>query len=146
MKKITLTTLILVLAIAVNAQTAKDTLGIKEAALNYLEGWYAGDAERMDKALHPDLVKRNMQTIPNTEVQLVSTSTKDAMVQFTQAGFGTRTPKDKIKNKVKVVHIYKGIASAIAISYDYVDYLQLVKTKDGWKILNVLWDRQEHEE
>ena len=49
------------------------------------------------------------------------------------------------KNKVKIVHIYKGIASAIAISYDYVDYLQLVKTKDGWKILNVLWDRNEHE-
>lgn len=145
MKKVTLSIIILVLALAVNAQNAKDTLGIKEAALNYLEGWYTGDADRMDKALHPDLVKRNMQMVPNTEVQLVSTSSKDAMVQFTEAGFGTRTPKDKIKNKVKVVHIYKGIASAIAISYDYVDYLQLVKTKDGWKILNVLWDKREHE-
>jgi hypothetical protein len=146
MKKVTITIVVLVLGIAVQAQTAKDTLGIKEAALNYLEGWYAGDAERMDKALHPDLVKRNMQMVPNTEVQLVSTSTKHAMVQFTEAGFGTRTPKDKIKNKVKVVHIYKGIALAIAISYDYVDYLQLVKTNDGWKILNVLWDRRDHEE
>ena len=31
---------------------------VVQAALDYFEGWYAGDVARMDRALHPDLVKR----------------------------------------------------------------------------------------
>jgi hypothetical protein len=35
-----------------------DQARIKQAALDDIEGWYAGDAERMKRALHPDLAKR----------------------------------------------------------------------------------------
>ena len=27
--------------------------------MDYIEGWYAGDAARMEKALHPELAKWN---------------------------------------------------------------------------------------
>src|SRR5262249_46471729 len=31
---------------------------IKQTALDYIEGWYEGDAERMERAVHPELAKR----------------------------------------------------------------------------------------
>ncbi len=38
------------------AQTqADDNAAIKQTALDYIEGWYEGNAERMQRALHPDL-------------------------------------------------------------------------------------------
>lgn len=35
-----------------------DRAVIKESALDYAEGCYEGNAERMERALHPDLAKR----------------------------------------------------------------------------------------
>ena len=43
---------------ALHAQSAGDTAAIRATALDYVEGWYAGDADRMARALHPELVKR----------------------------------------------------------------------------------------
>jgi hypothetical protein len=31
-------------------------------ALDYIEGWYTGDAARMERALHPDLAKRIVES------------------------------------------------------------------------------------
>lgn len=45
----------------VRAQAAvsdADKAAITQTALDYLEGWYAGDGERMERALHPELAKR----------------------------------------------------------------------------------------
>jgi hypothetical protein len=38
--------------------TSVDVLAGRPVALDYIEGWYAGDAERMARSLHNDLVKR----------------------------------------------------------------------------------------
>ena len=40
------------------AASPEDEAAIRAAALDYLEGWYAGDAARMERSLHPDLAKR----------------------------------------------------------------------------------------
>jgi hypothetical protein len=44
------------------AQTAADSAGIKQTALDYIDGWYTGDAARMERAVHPELAKRNVTT------------------------------------------------------------------------------------
>jgi hypothetical protein len=46
------------LAGSATAQTAADSAGIKSAALDYIEGWYTGNARRMEQALHHELAKR----------------------------------------------------------------------------------------
>ena len=38
-----------------HAQTPADSAAIRAAALDYIEGWYAGDADRVARALHPQL-------------------------------------------------------------------------------------------
>ena len=40
--------------------TPADSAGITRTALDYIEGWYTGDATRMERALHPELAKRIM--------------------------------------------------------------------------------------
>ena len=38
--------------------SAEDRQEITATALDYAEGWYTGDGDRMRGALHPDLAKR----------------------------------------------------------------------------------------
>ncbi|HLM60537.1 MAG TPA: nuclear transport factor 2 family protein [Pyrinomonadaceae bacterium] len=42
--------------------SAADPAAIKQAALDYIEGWYEGKSERMERAKHPELVKRIVRT------------------------------------------------------------------------------------
>src|SRR5262245_48208457 len=43
-----------------------DLAAIKQTALDYIEGWYEGSAERMERALHPELAKRIVITDPKS--------------------------------------------------------------------------------
>ena len=43
---------------AAPAASAADSAAIRATALDYVEGWYTGDAARMERALHPERVKR----------------------------------------------------------------------------------------
>jgi hypothetical protein len=121
------------------SQTKSDTMKIKTCSLDYIEGWYAGDTIRMDRALHSDLTKRQLGSLKQTAGPMINTVSKSNMIEFTKAGFGKATPKDKIKNEIVILDIYEDIASVKAISYDFIDYMQLVKCNGEWKILNVLW-------
>jgi hypothetical protein len=38
---------------------------IRQTTLDYIEGWYNGDPERMERSLHPDLAKRIV--VPNPD-------------------------------------------------------------------------------
>ena len=44
-----------VLAVAPAAAAPAEDEAIKATALDYIEGWYLGDAERVAQALHPQL-------------------------------------------------------------------------------------------
>ena len=60
MRKLIVTTLVLFIVVSASAiaDLEGDKVAVREAVLDYIEGWYAGDAERMERALHPDLAKR----------------------------------------------------------------------------------------
>lgn len=111
---------------------------IRRAALDYVEGWYQGDADRMERALHPDFVKRAPFALRTGKDVLEGTS-KSAMVEMTRAGGGTKSPNAKQKCEVTVFDIHEKLATAKVVSGDYVDYLHLLKTGGEWKIVNVLW-------
>jgi len=50
-------------AVGMRAQGTAETAAIKQIALDYREGWYECNSNRMDCAVHPGLAKR----IPNQE-------------------------------------------------------------------------------
>lgn len=113
---------------------ASDREAVAAAAADYVEGWYRGDVERMDRALHRGLVKRIPE--PADGSGSLRAVTKDRMIELTRSG-GGEDPDATFE--VSVDEISGGIATARVVSPEYVDFLHLVKTDDGWQIANVLF-------
>ncbi len=124
----------------VDMDSEKEKAAIKETVLNYLEGWYEGNAERMDKALHPELMKRAPRPFPPTGGMIIDSASKSNMVEYTRAGFGKKFPKDKLKITVDILDVYRHIATVKTTTPQFIDYIHLVKIEGEWKILNVLWE------
>ena len=123
----------------VQAQSKSDADLIKQAALDYIEGWYEGDAARMERALHPDLAKRIMRVDQRGRSGLGQMSAM-GLVQGTRDGGGKDTPKEKQQKDVTVLDIFGNAASAKIIASSWIDYLHLVKWNGRWVIVNVLWE------
>ena len=123
-----------------------DEEAIRKACLDYAEGWYSGDAERMGRCLHVELVKRSI-AFDETRKRWQLTPPRDAayMVSLTREGGGYEAGKTIRECEVTILDAYRSTASAKVISQEYVDYVQLARFEDGWKIVNVLWEYLEGE-
>lgn len=121
------------------AQSAADTAAIKQTALDYMEGWYEGNAERMEKALHPELAKRIVRSNPEGRSRLDQMGAM-ALVQGTRRGGGKETPKEKQQKDVIILDVFENAASVKAVMADWIDYLHIAKFNGRWVIVNVLWE------
>ena len=105
---------------------------------DYFGGWFAADAERMRRAVHPELVKRGYLATAGSGPGL-DRNTSDSMVEFTAMGGGSRRPSREQAFTVNIVDVYEDIASVTVTSPVYHEYLQLVRTPTGWQIVHSLW-------
>ena len=105
------------------------------AARDYIEGWYSGDAERMERSLHDDLVKRTLSADGGASRELRTVS-KTQMVELTRAGGGTDIADPAIE--ISVDEVSGNIAAARVACADYVDFLHLVDTPTGWRIAGIV--------
>ena len=118
--------------ITIGPVAATDQDLITATVLDYFEGWFEGDPARMDRALHPDLVKRDAG-----ELEVV---TKQQMVEATAAGVGrTRAAGRRIDIDVEVADVRGDAASVVVRTAIYHEYLHLARTTGGWRIVNALW-------
>src|SRR4051794_21296056 len=97
---------------------------ITGTALDYFEGWYDGDVERMDRALHPDLVKRSPGRDQGATLGI---TTKERMLELTAQGAGAEDGADR-RLEVTIEDVREDIASVTVRSAVYHEYLQLVRT------------------
>ena len=141
MKKIFVLSFLITAACAVTAfsQTDADREGIKRAALNYAEGWYEGNADKMESALSPDLAKRIARTNNKGETT-VDNMTAMRLVQATRGGYGKQTPAAEQQKDVTILDILGGAATVKLEMRDWVDYLHIAKVNGKWVIINVLWE------
>jgi hypothetical protein len=124
------------------AQASADSAAIRAAALDYVEGWYEGNAERMTRALHPELVKRIVVSDTATGKSVLQSMGASALVNGTRRGYGKSTPKDKQQKEVRILDVFGNAASARATMADWIDYMQLARVDGRWVIVNVLWERK----
>jgi ketosteroid isomerase-like protein len=108
---------------------------ITQAVLDYFEGWYDGDVERMDRVLHPDLVKRGAGQDGPDRLRI---TTKERMLELTALGEGKPDGADRSLD-IEVEDATEDTASVTVRSAVYHEYVHLVRTPDGWKIANALW-------
>ena len=120
-------------------QSAADSAGIRAAALDYIDGWYAADGERMERALHPELAKRNVFSDSSGRSRLIQMSAM-TLVQGTRSQGGSTIPNGQRTDSVRILDIYGGAASARVRAATWVDYMHLAKFNGRWRIINVLWE------
>jgi hypothetical protein len=116
-----------------------DKAAIKQTVLDYIEGWYEGDAERMERALHPDLAKRIVRTNDKGQSRFDQMSAM-SLVQGTRRGGGKQTPKEKQQKDVTILDVFENAASVKIVASDWIDYLHIAKLNGRWVIVNVLWE------
>ena len=128
------------LPMASRAATAADSSAIRQTALDYIEGWYAGDAERMERALHPELAKRIVRTNPANGKSRLEQMSALTLVQSTRAGYGAKTPKDEQRKDITILDTYENAASVKIVAAAWVDYLHMALFDGRWVIVNILWE------
>ena len=120
--------------------SAADRAAIESAARDYIEGWYEGSAERMERSLHPELAKRIVRTDPKTAKSRLDQMSALTLVQGTRRGGGKDTPANKRQSDVTILDVYENVASVKVVASDWIDYLHVAKFNGRWVIVNVLWE------
>ncbi len=122
------------------AQSPEQAKAIKEAALDYGEGWYEGNAERMERALHPELAKRMVFINPNSGRSRLSQQSALTLVQNTSRGGGKNAPVKNRRSEAIILDVFENAAVVKVIGPEWVDYLHMAKWNGRWVIVNVLWE------
>ena len=121
-----------------DAQTASDSAAIRATALDYIEGWYSGDAARMERALHPELAKRIVQNGEGGS-RLGNMGASD-LVRMTR---GRPRGGALGRRDVRVLNATPSSASLRIDADDWIDLLHLARWNGEWKIVNVLWEMRD---
>lgn len=116
-----------------------DRQAITQTALDYVEGWYEGNAERMERALHPDLAKRIVFRDEKGRTRLEQMSAM-GLVLGVKRGGGKDTPKEKQQKDVTILDVFENVASVKAVMSGWIDYMHMGKVNGRWVIINVLWE------
>jgi len=129
-----LTLLLLNVTSATQPQKTSDEAAVRATIADYIEGYYTGDAPRMEKSLHPHYLKH---TISGSDDQLRMTEkTGLQMVQDVRSG-GPQNSSER-KEQITVLDIAGDIASAKLVTAHWVDYITLSKWHGEWKIVSVV--------
>jgi putative lumazine-binding protein len=111
---------------------------VRAAAYDYIEGWFNGDAGRMERALHPELVKR-CRGIEHGDPDALETLSAREMIDATAVGEGQREDAADRQLEVKIEYLSGDIASVTCLCHRYVDLLHVIRMPEGWKIVNAAW-------
>jgi hypothetical protein len=132
----TFTLAMLVYGASASAQSPakpEDSSAVQAAVRNYIEGYYRGDAVRMQASLDPHYLKHMIHgTIPIRE------RTGSQMVEEVRSHGPADFPEAQKTEQISVLDISGSIASAKLVTPHWVDYMTLSKSGGNWKILSVV--------
>ena len=137
MKNLLLMIFLLVIPLSILAQSA-DSVAIKEASLDYADGWYSGDPVRMERSINPDLDKAFPERI-NTSGGITFRYARYSLLvegACTKLGF---TEVSKRKLSVKIINISGDFAKVRINSARFNDYLHRVRVDNQLKIVNIIY-------
>lgn len=117
---------------------AFDRTAVERAARDYIEGAYSADAERVVRALHPEVHKVRVAGDPRSGEAILMRTGWSLMVEGTRMGAG-QLPEEDRDIAIHVFDIADGLAAVRILSRQYRDYLQMAVIDGEWKVINVLW-------
>ena len=124
----------------------KDVEAITATVRDYIESCYTCEPDRMQRALHPALVKRTLMPHEMTEQMIIRPTSATQLVEnirgLEQSGY--TTPEAERRFDLTILDVYVNIATVKVFASTWVDYLHLLKIDGRWQIINVLWRKYEY--
>lgn len=117
-----------------------ETVAIRQTLLDYIEGFYDGDAARMESSLHPELAKRIAHPDPTSGRTHLAEMSALLLTRLTRDKASRPTPKADQRKDITVLDIFQNATSAKIVASTWIDYLHLSKVNGRWVIVNVLWE------
>jgi len=120
------------------APPAQDKTTVRQAAYDYAEGYYEAAADRMERGVHPAIIKRGVLSRPGLG-SVLAPMNAETLVEATRMGGAKDVAPDKRNISFDLLDIRDNIASAKIFTVQFNDYLHLVKQDGRWRIAHVLW-------
>lgn len=118
--------------------TTDDREAVRLAALDYLEGLYNADPERIRRSVHPSLVKRGFSKQAGSAAYTESPMSFDQLIKVAETWNRDKKRDTSIK-EVKVLDVLDQTAVAQARAAWGVDHMLLAKYGGRWQIVQILW-------
>ncbi|MEQ9164763.1 MAG: nuclear transport factor 2 family protein [Fulvivirga sp.] len=116
---------------------AQEEVEIEKAVLTYIENFFENKYEPMAAVMHPRLSKRGINPDNKLSDEYGLQVLKELMDNK------TALPKDRQKNTVKDITIFKNVATArLDTGYPnmkWVEFIHLAKIDGKWLIMDVFW-------
>ncbi|MDT0553924.1 nuclear transport factor 2 family protein [Urechidicola vernalis] len=112
------------------AQNVSDKEAVEERINNYFEGSRTDNPELLKKAFHP-----------NATLKFIGDDGTYKMIPIQKFfGFFTNSKTREFESKIYYIDISETAAnvklSTKYETYEYIDYMNMLKTKEGWKIVS----------
>ena len=123
----------------VSAIKEDEDQAIKEAVLDYIEGLYYMEPERIERSIHPDLSKRGLRKTGDDTDYEPHIMSYDILLEAAEtANIDGRIPDDAPRD-IQILDQSDKTASVRLISFWGVEYIQLKKDNGKWQIIHILW-------
>ena len=134
--------LLTVAAIAVTASVMAaqdaDRAAVQQAALDYVEGIYQVQPDRIKRSVHPTLVKRGFYKKDASTPYAETPMTYDQLVNLA-GSWNKAGNRDVSVKKVDVLDVLDQTAVAKVTASWGIDYMLLGKYEGKWMITQILW-------
>ena len=130
---------LMLLAAPVAAQTAADSAGVREAALDYLNSIYNADTALVYRSVRPELAKRGYYIPRNGSAYANEPMTFAELVETARTWNAAKKDTSTWPKEVRILDILNQTASAKVTARWGVDYMHLAKYNGKWMIVNILW-------
>ena len=136
-----LAALVLTAAAPAHAQTRADSAAVRQASLDYLDGFYEGDSTKHVRAIRPEVFKYGFGR-PRDSARY------DAAQQMTWPQFHAfsarvkasgKAPDPKWPKQIELLDVLDQTAATKVTAWWGTDYLLMGKFDGRWMITHVLW-------
>ncbi len=117
-----------------------DEEGVRRAALDYLEGFYEGSDEKLQRSIHPEVDKFGFfRGAPDQPYRRVPMSYEQMFEFAASVRAGRNLPPEGAPKEVIPLDVQDQTAVVKVIAWWGQDYLQMAKYDGRWMIVHVLW-------
>lgn len=117
---------------------SNDSIEVIKVTEKYIQAFYQSKPDWLLETLHPELVKRTVKSFQNSDTFIVN-SGQSEMAELSKVFNANGKFNLNSKADVRVLDLFKDIATVKLTAEKWVDYLHLAKLNGNWQIVNVIW-------